>query len=61
MSQLTEELDEQVEAWTERPLEQGYPFLMLDAMQLKVRRQKALQSTTSMLAAGVNEDARWTF
>jgi transposase-like protein len=46
VSRLTEELGEQVEAWAERQLDQEYPFLILDAMQLKVRRQKAVRSTT---------------
>ena len=40
---LAEELDEQVKAWTERRLEQEYPFLTIGAMQLKVRRQKAVR------------------
>ena len=43
VSRLDEDLDEQVQAWAERPLEQDYPFLVLDAMQLKVRRQKAVR------------------
>jgi transposase-like protein len=42
VSRLTEDLDEQVQTWAERPFEQDYPFLVLDAMQLKVRRQKAV-------------------
>ena len=46
---LAEELDEQVQARVDRPLKQEYPFLILDAMQLKVRRQKAVRSTTVML------------
>ena len=58
VSRLVEELDEQVQAWAERPLEQKYPFLMLDAMQLKVRRQKAVRSTTAMLAVGISEDGQ---
>jgi len=58
VSRLSEELDEQVQAWAERPLEQEYPFLILDAMQLKVRRQKAVRSTTAMLAVGISEDGR---
>ncbi|MCS3635950.1 transposase-like protein [Salinibacter ruber] len=45
VSNLTERLGEQVEAWAERSLEEEYPFLVLDAMQLKVRRQKAVRST----------------
>jgi transposase-like protein len=55
---LAEELDEQVEAWAERRLDQEYPFLVLDAMQLKVRRQKAVRSTTAMLAVGISEDGQ---
>ena len=43
VSRLAEELDEQVEAWAERRLDREYPFLLLDAMQLKVRRQKAVR------------------
>jgi transposase-like protein len=58
VSRLTEELDEQVEAWAERRLDQKYPFLVLDAMQLKVRRQKAVRSTTAMIAVGISEDGQ---
>ena len=58
VSRLAEELDEQVQAWAKRPLEQDYPFLVLDAMQLKVRRQKAVRSTTAMLAVGIGEDGQ---
>jgi transposase-like protein len=56
VSRLTGKLDEQVEAWSSRSLkEQSYPFLVLDAMHLKVRRQGAVRSTTVMLAVGINE------
>jgi Transposase and inactivated derivatives len=58
VSRLTEELDEQVQAWAERRLDQEYPFILLDAMQLKVRRQKAVRSTTAMLAVGVSRDGQ---
>jgi putative transposase len=58
VSRLAEELDEEVQAWAERPLEQEYPFLVLDAMQLKVRRQKAVRSTTAMIAVGISEDGQ---
>ncbi|MCS3616342.1 transposase-like protein [Salinibacter ruber] len=41
---LTGELDEHVEAWSSRSLEESsYPFLLLDAMHLKVRRQGAVR------------------
>jgi len=53
---LTERLDEQVQAWADRPLEQEYPFLLADAMQLKVRRQGAVRSTTAMIVVGISEE-----
>lgn len=57
VSRLSKGLDEQVTAWAERPLEaQSYPFLVLDAMQVKVRRQGAVRSTTVLLAVGISED-----
>jgi transposase-like protein len=56
VSRLSEGLDEQVAAWAERPLEgRSYPFLVLDAMQVKVRRQGAVRSTTVLLAVGISE------
>lgn len=58
VSRLTEDLDEQVEAWAERSLEQEYPFLVLDAMHLKVRRQGGVRSTTVMLAVGIGENGQ---
>jgi transposase-like protein len=59
VSRLTEDLDEQVEAWTSWSLEgQCYPFLVLDALLLKVRRQGAVRSTTVMLAVGIGEDGQ---
>jgi len=58
VSRLAENLDEEVQAWADRPLENDYPFLVLDAMQLKVRRQKAVRSTTVMLAVGVSEEGQ---
>ena len=56
VSNLTEKLDEQVEAWASRPLEQEYPFLVADAMQIDVRRQGAVRSTTAMIVVGISEE-----
>lgn len=56
VSRLAEGLNEQVTAWAERPLDgRAYPFLVLDAMQVKVRRQGAVRSTTVLLAVGISE------
>jgi len=56
VSDLTEQLDGQVEAWAERPLDEEYPFLLADAMQLKVRRQGAVRSTWALIVVGITED-----
>ena len=59
VSRLTGDLDEQVRAWAERPLdEHAHPFLVLDATQVKVRRQGAVRSTTVMFAVGVRDDGQ---
>jgi len=55
VSNLTERLNEQVEAWADRSLGR-YPFLLADAMQLKVRRQGAVRSTTAMIVVGISEE-----
>ena len=61
VSRLAQTLDEQVAAWAERELEHEYPFLIVDAMQVKVRRQQAVRSTTvirgyMMIAIGISEE-----
>ena len=56
VSRLCEELDEMVELWNERTLEDTvYPFLIVDAMVIKVRRQGAVRSTTAYITVGINE------
>jgi transposase-like protein len=56
VSNLTEKLDQQVQAWADRSLEEEYPFLLADAMQLKIRRQGAVRSTTAMIVVGISEE-----
>jgi Transposase and inactivated derivatives len=59
VSRLCEGLDEQVHAWAQRPLDgQPYPFVLFDAMQVKVRRQGAVRATTVMLGVGVGADGQ---
>jgi len=59
VSRLAEGLDEQVAAWAERSLDaREYPFLVLDAMQVKVRRQGAVRSTTVLLAVGISDQGQ---
>lgn len=59
VSRLSEDIDDQVEAWAKRPLDgKRYPFLVLDGMQVKVRRQGAVRSTTILLAVGISEEGQ---
>ena len=55
---LTKQLDEQVKAWDGRPLDGDYPFLVLDAMHVKVRRQGGVRSTAVLLAVGINGEGK---
>ena len=57
VSRLCERLDEKVEAWAQRTfLGKDYPFVLVDAIQVKVRRQGAIRPTSALVAVGVNED-----
>jgi len=57
VSELAKGLDQHVEVWAERPLGEC-PFLICDAMQVKVRRQGAVRSTTMLLAVGVTSEGQ---
>lgn len=56
VSQLTVELDARLKAWRTRPLStQRYPFLIVDALVIDVRRNDAIRSTGVLIAYGINE------
>ncbi len=58
VSALCRGLDEQVEVFRSRPLEGCYPYLWLDAKQLKVRDQGHVRSKTLVVAYAVHESGR---
>lgn len=48
-------LDARVQAWTERPIGgQAYPFVVVDALVVKVRRDDAVRATSALIVSGVN-------
>jgi transposase-like protein len=50
-------LDPLVEAWNERELsQQRYPFLIVDALVVKVREGGRVRSYSALIATGVNEE-----
>lgn len=56
VSRLCVELDARLEAWRNRSLkDHQYPFLIVDALVVDVRRDHAIRSTGVLIAYGVNE------
>ncbi len=54
VSELCEELDEEVERFRSRPLEGPYPYVWVDATYLKSRQDGRVASTAVVIAVGVN-------
>jgi putative transposase len=56
VSDLCQGLDPLVNDWNERSLaEQRYPFVLVDALVLKIREGGRVRSRSALLASGVNE------
>ena len=59
VSQLCKALDARVQAWNERALDtQAYPFVIVDALVVKVRRDHAVRATSALIVSGVNAQGR---
>ena len=58
VSRLAASLDEVVEAFRGRPLEGVYPYLMLDALVVKVREGGRIANVACVHAVGVSADGR---
>jgi transposase-like protein len=57
VSDLCKRLDPIVQGWNNRNLrENRYPFLLVDAMIVKVREEGRVRSRSIMIATGVNEE-----
>ena len=56
VSTLCKKLDPIVEAFRTRPLKCHYPFLMVDAIYVKVRENGRVQSRGLLIAVAVNEE-----
>ncbi len=56
VSELCKKLDPIVEAFRNRQLEANYPFVMVDAIYIKVREDGRVQSRGLLIAIGVNDD-----
>src|SRR5213595_379005 len=57
VSRMAADLDEQVEAFRTRPLDQGpYTFVAADALTMKVREDGRVVNIAVMVATGINAD-----
>src|SRR5690349_19011431 len=55
VSALCARLDPLVVAWNERPLgEQAFPFVLADALVVKVREQERVRALAALIAIGIN-------
>lgn len=59
VSELCKRLDPIVKAWNERDLsEKEYPFLLVDALVIKVRKGGRVRAQSVLIAAGVSRDGQ---
>ena len=58
ISNLCKNLESVVHEFKDRPLEKAYPFVMVDAMYLKVREDYRVRSKALLVALGITEDGR---
>ncbi len=56
VSALCQGLDATVQAFRQRPLKKRYPFVLVDAMYIKVREGGRVRSKALMIAIGVNHE-----
>ena len=56
VSELTKDLDGQVEAWRSRPIEQEFPYLIVDALFESVRHGARVLPDAVLVVSGVRED-----
>ena len=56
VSQVCQQLDADIEAWCTRPLDQAYPYLMVDARYEHIRHHRRVVSQAVLVVQGVNQD-----
>ncbi len=55
VSQLCQDLDEDINAWRERSLDQAYPYLIIDATYLHIRSRGQVASEGVLIVSGIAE------
>jgi len=58
ISRMNKTLDDELERFAHRPLEEAYPYLILDARYERVREDGVVRDRAVMVAIGINWDGR---
>lgn len=58
ISQVTEQVLEEVRQWQCRPLDEIYPIVYLDCIHIKIRQDKRVSNKAIYLALGINLDGQ---
>lgn len=58
ISKMVSELDGSLRRWSERPLEGGFPYVILDARYEKVREEGSVRSRAVQVALGIDDEGR---
>jgi putative transposase len=58
ISQINKSLDAALERFANRPLEEAYPYLILDARYEKVRENAVIQTQAVLIAIGINGEGQ---
>jgi putative transposase len=58
VSEIVSELDPAVEAFRQRPLTLAYPYVWLDALEMKSREEGSIVGTSVVVATGVSAEGR---
>jgi len=61
VSAICMQLDGEIQAWLNRPLEEAYPYVFVDARYNKIRRDHKVESNGVLIAKGVNSQGKRDF
>lgn len=58
ISEVTDEVLEEVKIWQNRPLDNMYPVIFLDALVVKIRQEGRVENRAIYVALGLNEEGQ---
>lgn len=58
VSEIVKKLDTEIQAWLNRPLDDEYPYMFVDARYNKVRRDHKVESHAVLIAKGITKEGK---